>query len=467
MSTKAGVYKIVIVSFVCIGITSIAYGQESILIAPRIETTEYTPISGENGNQLESGIIVLRENKEIEALENQIKEREKKIQSTEKEIEGINQELNQIYKQKDTLEGELRNLTLTNKKNESQIYLTEENINKGKLHLQSLEGFIGSNTENIETIQAILIKNYRRSNEFEMESVDISFLLDSSLFEILRYIEEIDQYSLSLHEQLDALEFETYRLEKNKVEVIDEKISLQQQQIELEDRRKLYKFSIQNKEILVTQTKNSEVAYQELLNQKTREQLELQKEVSEYESRIEYLRDPESVPSPRKGLLQLPFEALARVTQNFGETSFAAANARKYGRPFHDGIDFGISSGTKLFASADGKIIGLGNTDVVRQCQSWGKWILIEHDFGLTTLYAHLSLIKVKFGQRVREGELIGYSGNTGFSTGAHLHFGVYDTNGIEVVPYERISSSSRCRGLLVPVAALDAKLDPRDYLAL
>ena len=128
---------------------------------------------------------------------------------------------------------------------------------------------------------------------------------------------------------------------------------------------------------------------------------------------------------------------------------------------------FGLPTGTQLFASADGIVIGTGNTDIVSSCQSWGKWVVIKHGFGLSTLYAHLSLVKVRLGQKVKAGELIGYSGNTGFSTGPHLHFSVYDSSGLRIVPYEQVSRNARCRGLIVPVAAQEAKLDPSKYLPL
>ena len=284
---------------------------------------------------------------------------------------------------------------------------------------------------------------------------------------MLRSLEDLKRYSVSLRKHLGLLDRETKQLERNKGEVTEEQVTLAQARQELQDRKKIYQLSIDKQKQLVDETKNDEAVYQVLLKEKQQERLELQQEIYEYESRIDYLRDPDSVPAPRHGLLLLPFESTVRVTQNFGETSFARANARRYGRPFHDGIDFGLPSGTGLLASADGLVIGTGNTDLVSSCQSWGRWVLIKHTFGLTTLYAHLSLIKVRLGQRVSAGDLIGYSGNTGFSTGPHLHFGVYDSNGIRVVPYEQVSSGARCRGLLVPVAATEAKLNPREYLSL
>ena len=57
---------------------------------------------------------------------------------------------------------------------------------------------------------------------------------------------------------------------------------------------------------------------------------------------------------------------------------------------------------------------------------AWGKYVTINHPDGYTTLYAHMSSIAVSYGQTVSQGQVIGYVGSTGWSTGAHLHFTIY-----------------------------------------
>lgn len=423
----------------------------------------YVPVEGAVAD---GEVVLLRENSEIANLRGQIGDRESRIRATEEEIRTINTQLGEIYKKKDSLESKLNGLTLTKRRNEAQIRKTEDGIQQGQLKMKALNTSIVDNTENLAVLYAVLRRNFQQANEFELHGKTL-ILLHTSFSDVLQRIEEIERYSKALHTHLQFLEDQTEELEQNKEGIVAERLALERQQKELADRKKIYEFSITQQESLVRKTRNDEAVYQRLLQKKQEERLQLQQDIYEYESRIGYLRDPTTVPGPKKGLLRIPFSVPVWLTQRFGETAFARANALRYGKPFHDGIDFGLPTGTQLFASADGVVIGTGNTDIVSSCYSWGKWIVIKHGFGLSTLYAHLSLIKVRLGQKVQAGELIGYSGNTGFSTGPHLHFGVYDSSGLRVVPYEQVSSNARCRGLIVPVAAQDAKLDPSKYLPL
>jgi murein DD-endopeptidase MepM/ murein hydrolase activator NlpD len=89
-------------------------------------------------------------------------------------------------------------------------------------------------------------------------------------------------------------------------------------------------------------------------------------------------------------------------------------------RRFHNGLDIGSAYGTPVGAAVDGNVVGTGYSPVL------GNFISISHYSGYQTLYAHLSRIVVKSGQRVAQGQLIGNVGTSGYSTGSHLHFSVY-----------------------------------------
>lgn len=86
----------------------------------------------------------------------------------------------------------------------------------------------------------------------------------------------------------------------------------------------------------------------------------------------------------------------------------------------HTGVDFTAPMGTPIYASGDGVVVEAENNR-----SGYGLMVTIDHGYGYQTLYAHLSKINVKKGQRVKRGEIIGLVGNTGISTAPHLHYEV------------------------------------------
>jgi len=91
-------------------------------------------------------------------------------------------------------------------------------------------------------------------------------------------------------------------------------------------------------------------------------------------------------------------------------------------RPHH-GQDFGVLTGTPVFATADGVVKARNGRT------GYGKTIIIDHGYGIKTFYAHLNKYMIRPGDKVKRGQLIAYSGNTGRSTGPHLHYEVRINN--------------------------------------
>ncbi len=91
---------------------------------------------------------------------------------------------------------------------------------------------------------------------------------------------------------------------------------------------------------------------------------------------------------------------------------------------FHGGMDFTAETGTEVYATGDGRVIK-------RQSDAWGygNHLIVNHGHGYTTIYAHLSRFAVANGTKVKRGQLIGYVGSTGRSTGPHLHYEVRRNN--------------------------------------
>lgn len=164
-----------------------------------------------------------------------------------------------------------------------------------------------------------------------------------------------------------------------------------------------------------------------------------------------------------KGILHSPVDNV-RITQNFGNTPFAQSGA--YNGKGHNGMDFAASIGTPIRAALSGTVLGTGNTDIVRGCYSFGKWVLIKHGNGLDTLYAHLSQINVSTGESVGTGEVIGFSGETGYATGPHLHFGVYVSSATQIIQLgQATNQKTPCANAVMPVAPLSGYLNPMNYL--
>ena len=92
-------------------------------------------------------------------------------------------------------------------------------------------------------------------------------------------------------------------------------------------------------------------------------------------------------------------------------------------RTFHNGVDFASSMGTPIRAAMEGRVTDTGFNS------SYGNYIIISHEGGFQTLYGHMKKFLVRSGQSVSQGQQIGQMGNTGYSTGTHLHFSIFKWN--------------------------------------
>jgi len=118
---------------------------------------------------------------------------------------------------------------------------------------------------------------------------------------------------------------------------------------------------------------------------------------------------------------------------------------------YHTGVDFACPTGTPVTAVADGKV--LEAKDGVSWGGSYGIAVIVDHGSGRRAVYAHLSKLDVKAGDKVKEGDPIGLSGNTGNSSGPHLHFEV------RVSPWRYANKDVDPKVLITPKTSVKAKL--------
>ncbi|MFN3405769.1 MAG: M23 family metallopeptidase [Cytophagaceae bacterium] len=144
----------------------------------------------------------------------------------------------------------------------------------------------------------------------------------------------------------------------------------------------------------------------------------------------------------------IPNKELTRLVSGFGMRIHPIYKVKM----MHTGCDFSCPKGTPIYATGDG-VVKLVTTNL----GGYGKEIEIDHGYGYITKYAHLDGFKVKVGQKVKRGELIGYSGNTGSSTAPHLHYEVmYNGKKVDPVHYFFIDLSPGEYQRILELAAVE-----------
>ncbi len=252
-----------------------------------------------------------------------------------------------------------------------------------------------------------------------------------------------------------SLQKASYESRKNILENLNETLT---------DQKDLIIQTSKDKNSLLVQTKNKESEYKKLLAEKKKKKDELESEMLDVESKLRVIVDASKLPNVGKGVLQYPVENVV-VTQHFGNTSFSTKNPQVYNGSGHNGVDFAVRVGTSIYSAGAGIVLGTGDTDTACNGVSYGKWVLIRHANGLTTLYAHLSKIQVSSGEKVTSRQRIGLSGNTGYSTGPHLHFTVYASDAVHISSPTEYKSKVCGNYMIMPLAPRAGYLNPLSYL--
>ncbi|RZJ63279.1 MAG: M23 family metallopeptidase [Flavobacterium sp.] len=169
-----------------------------------------------------------------------------------------------------------------------------------------------------------------------------------------------------------------------------------------------------NSELVINTTKRLDIISKELVVQS--------KSLDEI---AKLAKDKEKLLAAIPAIQPVKNEDLRQVASGFGYRSDPFTKIRK----FHAGMDFSAKTGTPIYATGDGVVAVADN-----RSSGYGNHIVLRHGYGYETLYGHLSRYKVKAGQKVKRGDIIGYVGSTGRSEAPHLHYEVHK-NGEVVNP--------------------------------
>ncbi len=370
----------------------------------------------------------------LDALKNKIKTYQKIVNLKDKEHDQLAAQAENLATQSDVLQTDITS-------NERRLADLGQQIESLESRVKEKENVIGVQ----KNLLADILRSYYTS---QVQSTGISSIIlaspdtfDALLFGRDRLFEAgtgVQEALSNITNLRNALVREHDLASEKKVEVASVKFQLEQQNAYLENSRR-------NKETLAAQAAADQAKYSDIVSDLEKQRKAIEDEIEQLDAARAGKIDLSSIPNFSSGVLGYPVKS-PHKTQGYGKTTFTKWYT------FHNGVDFADAVGTPVLAAEDGEVIAMGDEGKY----AYGKWIAIQHKNGLTTLYGHLSKQSVKKGERVDRGEKIGLMGSTGYSTGSHVHFGVYTSESFEIV------KSSSVKGLLIPTGA---HINPEKYL--
>jgi murein DD-endopeptidase MepM/ murein hydrolase activator NlpD len=400
----------------------------------------------------------------ISEIREQIDTKQKEKAALEAENLKLQKQIEETGKQANTLQNAVKTLDTTQKKLQNDLKVTQTQIKGTELTIQQLAIEVANTEKKIEQRKNTLGETLRNLRDMDESSFIETLLLYDRASEFWDNIETLKRFQENV--RADSMELSDLKDELADKKKQNESKSKQLTGFkeELTDKKIIVDQNKQAKTTLLNQTKSKETLYKELLARNIELGKKFEQELFNFENQLRIAIDPSKLPSVQLGVLSWPLDSIS-ITQRFGKT---VDSRRLYVSGTHNGVDFRASVGTAVKNVFSGVVKGTGNTDDQPGCYSYGRWVMIEHPNGLSSLYSHLSATRVSAGQTLLTGDIIGYSGGqpgvsgSGFSTGPHLHLGLYATEGVTIQKY---TQSKFCKKVSIPVASANAYLDPLAYL--
>lgn len=361
-------------------------------------------------------------------------EKQRKLSEITKKINDLQGEINQRKSLAKTLNNEIAILNLEIAQTEAKLEETQAKIDTTNLEIADVTNNIVQTEKDITKNKEVLKKLISQIHDLDqMSPLEIALENDnfSEFLNQLQYttnIQEQSQESLTQIKKLrQELELRNSELKKYSAELDALSDELELTQAGLDGQRVA-------KQQILDQTKSQERAYQRLLGESENLEEQIEKEIYDLDAEISRRLGNRRLP-PKKGLFMWPMEGV--LTQGYGNTGFTSL-----GYNYHNGLDIAAPAGRQIVAVYDGVVQDTGTGQ-----GAYGNWVTIRHTVTggrqLISLYAHMSSFKVKRGQEVKMGDLVGFEGNTGNTTrllygphrGYHLHFTIFDAEGYGVSP--------------------------------
>lgn len=367
-----------------------------------------------------TNFVLANESVDVDELQNQISARKSQIDQINSKIDEYREKVNQYASESASLQSDIAMIENQVALTELDIEATQMEIESQGLQLQVLEESISQQEAQIE-IQKQMLKEMI----FELNKSDgvgfIEVLFSSNDFnDLFTEIELLETLNADLQNALDQTKETKLALESNKADQQDRYDQLVDLQDELEAQSLTLQSQLNAKDVLLDYTEQSESQYRVLLSEMRQEQQYITSQISALQLQMDDLVS-QSDEYGGETVFTWPMQGV--ITATFHDPTYPFRHLWE-----HSGLDIAAASGTAIQAAAPGYVAW------ARYGNSYGNYVMIIHANGYATLYAHMSSIAVSADQYVSRGDIIGYEGTTGFSTGPHLHFEVRE-NGIPVDP--------------------------------
>ncbi|OGI29512.1 MAG: hypothetical protein A2288_01345 [Candidatus Moranbacteria bacterium RIFOXYA12_FULL_44_15] len=342
-------------------------------------------------------------------------------------------------KQENALTQQIKIIDQEQQKNESALTLTQAQLEDINKNIARLENDIAEKEASMKTRKTVLSGLMQSYYEYDQQGLLGMALAEKDFSDIVNQADYTEQSGARVGDVLAEIQKLKNELVRDKQELEKKKGENEGAKDELARKGLNLQYNENQKQKLLGQTQAEKEKYEELLKN-------IESEIDELEIAKEGSVDYSKIPPAKGDYFDYPVSSI-KITQAYGKTSFS----KNYASGRHNGVDFAVNK-APIYAAGNGKVIGSGSNGKY----AYGNWIAIDHGDGLVTLYGHLSSKSVSRGDSVKRGDKIGISGNTGFSTGPHLHFSVFVKSSYEVV------QSKYVKGLMIPTGA---GVNPMKYL--
>ena len=367
--------------------------------------------------------------------------------STSYAASSFSSQKNELNKKIQETKENLNDVNSQKKESQEKVNDLSGQINSYESQISSLEGEIASKTKEANEMQKKLdeleIEREKNQNLLYERLITLYEAGEVSYLDMLLSSSDLTEFISSYYmiETLTAADKELIqKLENDKKQIAEmqEKINASLNEIETN------KTKLESVKKELNKAKNKEETKVEELTEQSHD---LESDVKAYEKKMKELDAKEK---EQERALQKKYEEAKKKAEeqnnsagsNSGSNSGGGVSSKGFIKPvksgkitaqmyyssgkYHGAVDFGVSVGTPVYAAADGIVV----TSTWGGSDSYGYYVKIKHYNGYYTLYAHASSLVAKVGQEVKQGDLIMYSGNTGNSTGPHLHYEVRKSPG-------------------------------------